>query len=284
MAVAVGIYQRLLDGIASIDAEALRRLAKLKLADTLARVHWRFLGCLGLGIGLGIVLMLKVVRLPHLLETTPKFVYAVFFGLVLASCLVLTRRASSWGPRQIVMAVLGTAAGFAVVNLVPVSTPDAGWFIFLCGAVAICAMLLPGISGSFVLLILGKYELMMNAVSGLLHLDLSQLSVVVPFGLGCLVGIAAFSRFLGWLLRRWHDPVLAFLIGLLFGSLWRIWPYQELKTVIVRDKPRVVEAIPFWPESFEVSVLLLMIAGLAIVFTIEIVAARRRSAVALVRA
>jgi putative membrane protein len=162
------------------------------------------------------------------------------------------------------------------VNIVPVSTPDSPSFLFACGAVAICAMLLPGISGSFILLILGKYAYVLNAVEGLMRFDASQLKVVIPFALGCLTGLAAFSRFLGWLMRKWHDTVLAGLSGLLLGSLWRIWPYQHLDRQVVRGKMKVVEAHAYWPDSFEASVLGLMIAGFLVVVVIELVATKRR--------
>src|SRR5690606_22651203 len=140
-------------------------------------------------------------------------------------------------------------------------------FRFLCGMLCISAMLLPGISGSFVLLILGKYEYVLNAVVRLISLDLSQLQIVLPFALGCLAGMAAFARFLSWLMRRWQDTVMCGLSGLLVGSLWRIWPYQELKQELVRGKLKTVEARAFWPETFDASVLVLMLLGLVTVLS-----------------
>jgi putative membrane protein len=275
MAIAVGIYTKLLAGIASVNSHSVRALLTLKLRRAFEILHWRFLGSLLAGIFLGVVVMLKVVRLPLLLETQPTLVYAVFFGLVFASALVLTRRIPAWNALRVALVLVGAAVGYSVVNLVPVDTPDSPAFVFLCGVFAICAMLLPGISGSFILLILGKYEYVIGALDGLLRGDLSQLRVIVPFGLGCLLGIAAFSRFLGWLLHKWHDPVLAFLIGLLFGSLWRIWPYQHLTRIEVRGKMRVVGAEPFWPDPFDASVVALILVGLGIVLAIEYVASRR---------
>ena len=173
---------------------------------------------------------------------------------------------------------LSIAVGFAIVNIVPVSTPDSTVFVFVCGMVAICAMLLPGISGSFVLLILGKYEHVLNALEGLLRFDLAQLKVVVPFALGCLTGLAVFSRLLGWLMRKWHDTVLAGLSGLLLGSLWRIWPYQHLDRQLVRGKMKVVEAHAYWPDSLGLTVLSLMVTGFLVVVVIEYVATQRRAA------
>jgi putative membrane protein len=277
MAVALGIYSRLLAAIASANAHFVRALARFDLRRALDILHWRFLTCLVGGIGLAVVVMIKVVKLPHLIDTQPMLVYAVFFGLVLASCFVLIRRISAWDAGKALLLLAGVAIGWGVVNLVPVSTPEDTGFVFLCGAVAICAMLLPGISGSFVLLILGKYEYVIDSLDALLHGDLGQLRVIVPFAIGCLVGLAAFARLLGWLLYKWHEPVLAFLTGLLLGTLWRIWPYQHLEKVEVRGKLKVIGAEPFMPGSFDVPVLLLVLAGLLAVVAIEWVAERRKT-------
>ncbi len=276
MAVACGIYEELLAAINSIDKAAIQALLRLRFAEVLSRVHFRFVACLGFGIALAVVVMIKVVGLPRLLQEHPTLVYAVFFGLVLASVFVLARRIPTWNASRFGAMALGAVLGFAVVNLVPVSTPENPLFLFVAGMVAICAMLLPGISGSFILLILGKYEYVIGAVERLIHFDLSALGVVVPFALGCLVGIAAFSRFLGWLLRRWHDTMIALLSGLLVGSLWRIWPFQHLVYQEVRGKMKVVEATPFWPESLDFTVVGLMIAGLLAVAAVEWIASRRR--------
>ena len=113
-----------------------------------------------------------------------------------------------------------------------------------------------------------------------MHADLSALAVVIPFGLGCVVGIAAFSRFLGWLLKRWHDTVVAGLTGLLIGSLWRIWPYQDLTKIEVRGKTKVIEATPFWPEGLDLAVVGLVIAGVVAVLAVEWLARARQPSAA----
>jgi putative membrane protein len=275
MAVACGIYMELLAAINSINGRALQALARLRFGELLQVVHWRFMVSLGLGIGLAFVVMLRVVGLPRLLQEHPTEVYAVFFGLVLASVFVLARRVEGWTAGRVGAGVVGAALGFAIVNLVPVATPDNPAFVFLCGVIAICAMILPGISGSFVLLILGKYEYVISSVERLMHFDLGALAVVVPFAAGCVVGLASFSRLLSWMLARWHQPMLAGLTGLLVGSLWRIWPFQEVVQQEVRGKLKVVSATPFWPTSFQPGVLGLVLAGLAAVVAVEILAARR---------
>jgi putative membrane protein len=274
MALAMGIYRQLLVAIASVGGDSLRHLVAGRLRAAWAPIHGRFLLSLAIGIGLGVALMVKIVRLPELIESRPQQVYAVFFGLVLASAFVLARGIPAWPPRRWVAFASGIAAGLAVVNLVPVDTPDGGWFLFLSGVVAICAMVLPGISGSFVLLILGKYAFVLAAVSRL------DLGVILPFAGGCLVGITTFSRVLAWTLARWHDTVLAALVGLLVGSLWRIWPYQELTTMVVRGKVRALGARPVLPDALDAEVVALALAGVGAIALLEGLAARRRTAAA----
>ena len=278
MAVALGIYHQLLAAITSLDKEAVGHILRVDLKKALARVHWRFLLALLVGVGLGIALMVKVVKLPEMVEATSPhrpLVYAIFFGMVLGSAATLSRHLKQWTAMRGGAVLLGAVIGFGIVNLVPVDTPEHPAFIFLCGAVAICAMLLPGISGSFILLILGKYAYVLAAVGAF------DLIVILPFAIGCLVGLLSFSRLLKWLLDRWHDTMLAALIGLLLGSLWRIWPYQTLTEVVVRDKPRVIGATPFLPDHFEPSLAIGFVAGIVFVVGIEIYASRRSAASAL---
>lgn len=275
MAVACGIYMDLLAAINSVNARALRAVLKFRFKEALEVLHWRFMVSLGLGLALAFVVMLRIVGLPRLLQEHPTQVYAVFFGLVLASVFVLARRVEKWNGARIAAGVVGTGVGFAIVNLVPVATPENPAFVFLCGMIAICAMLLPGISGSFVLLILGKYEFVLGAVERLMRFDLSALAIVVPFAAGCVVGLASFSRLLSWLLSRWQQTMLAGLTGLLVGSLWRIWPFQEVVQQEVRGKMKVVSATPFWPSGFEGGVFALIVAGVAAVLLVEVIAARR---------
>jgi putative membrane protein len=276
MAVALGIYGQLLAAINSVASRgALRALRGMRVRELLAVVHWRFLASLAAGLAVGIGIMVKVVGLPEMVTATAPerpAVYAIFFGMVIASCVSMGRTIKEWKPVRIASLVVGTVVGFVVVNLVPVQTPDHPLFIFLCGVIAICAMLLPGISGSFLLLILGKYSHVLGAVGRF------DLAVLVPFALGCLTGLLSFSRVLSWLLRRWYQTVLAGLIGLLLGSLWRIWPYQRIEEVVVDGKSRVIGATAHLPETFDVKLVALFLAGIALVQLIEWYA-RRRSTV-----
>ncbi len=272
MAVIMGIYSELLAAISSINARFLRELARLQVKSSLGLLHWRFLVSLVTGVGLGVGFMVKIVRLPELLNSKPQPVYAVFFGLVAASAIVLLRKLPGLTKARVASFVGGAAAGFLVVNLVPVSTPEHPFFVFLCGMASICAMLLPGISGSFMLLILGKYEYILGAVS---HLDILAL---LPFAFGALIGITGFARILDWLLRRFPHAMLAMLAGLLVGSLWRIWPYQQLDKMAVHGKMKVVAATPFLPSAPEWTIIGLAVIGFAAVLAIEWAATRKSGA------
>ena len=161
---------------------------------------------------------------------------------------------------------LGTLLGWLVVNLVPTTTPDDAWFIFLSGALAITAMILPGISGSFILLILGKYAYIFDAIG---HF---RFTVIIPFALGIATGLALFSRFLEWLLRIHRQGTIMVIIGILIGSLWLIWPFQNRVYVEVRGKLQLLGSTPQLPDNIDNTVLLsvaLMVAGFIVVLVID---------------
>lgn len=274
MAVALGIYQELLAAITSINVRFLVALLRRDFRGAIAIVHWRFIACLGLGLVAALVVMGKIVKLPQMTIDNPKPVYAVFFGLVLASAVVLVRGIKSWDATKVIALPIGALVGYVIVTLVPVDTPEGAHYMFLYGVIAIIAMILPGISGSFILLVLRKYE---YVISSLLELNLA---VIVPFALGCAVGLSLFSRVLGWLLHRWEGVMLSGLTGLLFGSLVRIWPYQNVVKKVVHGKERVLSADAFMPETLEASVIVLAVLGFISVLALEFVATRRRRQVA----
>ena len=176
MALILGIYERLLRAIRSFDKDWLSLIVKGRFGAALSRNDLPFLAALGAGILAALLFFTHVVPLPKLIVSHPEQVYGLFFGLILASVFILMGAVERYGPREIAMTLLGVAAGFTIVNLVPVETPDSAWFIFLCGFVAISAMLLPGISGSFILLILGKYAYIIDALG---HFDLAVIAVFV---------------------------------------------------------------------------------------------------------
>ena len=273
MALILGIYERLLASIRSFDGAWLRDLAHMRWASALARNDLLFLLPLLAGIVSAILFFTRVVPLPALIVSHPEIVYGLFFGLILASILILMGEVTHYGAREIVITFAGAGLGLAVVNMVPLETPIAGWFIFLCGFLAICAMLLPGISGSFVLLILGKYAYIIHA------LGTFDLFVIATFAAGAVSGLAAFSRVVTWLLRHYRQPTLLLIKGMLIGSLWVIWPFQERVYTDMQGKNLLISTRPVWPLELTGSTVLLSLslalAGFALVVVIHRAAGHR---------
>ena len=271
MAFILGIYHRLVDAIRAFDATLVRLLLARRFRDAGAHVDLALIVPLGLGVVAALVFFTRVVPLPRLIESHPELVYGLFFGLIVASIVVLLR--SLGGVRTVEWAAVlaGAVAGFGIVNLVPVSTPDAPWFIALSGALAISAMLVPGVSGAFILLILRKYAYVFD---GLGRLDPG---IVVPFAIGVVAGLMAFSRVLAWLLRERYRATLLAICGVLIGSLWVVWPFQERRFEIVRGEHRLLSSDPVWPSAADDTTLgafALMAAGAALVAAMHGLAGR----------
>ena len=202
MAFILGIYRRLIDAIRAFDTSLVRLLLAGRFRDAIRHVDVSLLAPLTVGIFAALLFFTRVVPLPRLIESHPELVYGLFFGLIVASIVVLIRSLGAIRPREWVAGLFGVAVGFGIVNLVPVSTPDAPWFIALSGTLAISAMLVPGISGSFVLLILRKYAYVFDGIGRF------DPAIVIPFGIGVVVGLVAFSRVLAWLIREWYRVTL----------------------------------------------------------------------------
>lgn len=226
-----GIYEELVGSINSINGTAVKLLFKGKFRDFWKHINGNFLVSLVAGILISIMSLAKLMT--YLLNYEPIPTWAFFFGLIVASSVFMLRDIKGWKGKDFVMLVLGIILGVVVCTLSPTQTPDALWFIFLSGAIAICAMILPGISGSFILLILGKYEFMLSTLTKLLSGEgvLLDFAVVLVFILGALVGILAFSKFLHWLLARYHRSTLLVLVGFIIGSLVKVWPWSDMETV-----------------------------------------------------
>ena len=271
MALILGIYERLLRAIRSFDKDWLSLIVKGRFGAALSRNDLPFLAPLGAGILAALLFFTHVVPLPKLIISHPEQVYGLFFGLILASVVILMGAVERYGFGEVAMTLVGVAAGFAIVNLVPVETPDSAWFIFLCGFVAISAMLLPGISGSFILLILGKYAYIIDALG---HFDLAVIAVFVA---GMASGLVVFSRVIVWLLSRYHQPTLLVIKGILIGSLWIIWPFQERVFETVRGKDRLVGSSPVLPDAVDGTVLAAfawMALGIGVVLLLNRLAGR----------
>ena len=274
MALILGIYKRLLEAVRSFDTTLLRLIALRRFRDAAEHVDILFLLPLGAGILGAILFFTRVVSLPNLLREHPEQIYGLFFGLIVGSIVVLLRTLRPMRWRDFGCLVLGTFLGLAIVNVVPFETPVDAWFIFLSGALAICAMILPGISGSFILLLLRKYEHVLDAVG---HFDFA---VILPFALGAVCGLMVFSRLLVWLLKHYYRVTLTTIIGMLVGSLWLLWPFQARSYELVRGKQQLVHSTPVWPADpggGEALAGALCIAGIAAVVIIHMLARRTRA-------
>lgn len=241
MALIVGIYSRLIHAIKSFDIKFFKQLLTLKFKEALNEVHWRFMVMLLSGIFCAVLFFTKVVPLQIYMFTNPELVFGLFFGLIVGSIVVLAKAIDGFNWAHVVMILLGTAIGFWVVTLVPTDTPESPLFVFVSGSIAICAMILPGISGSYLLLILRKYDFILSQIGKLGSGEtVNALLALLPFVLGAVVGLALFSRVLSWLLDRYEGKTLAVLIGFLIGSLYVIWPYQNRTYEEIISKKKIV--------------------------------------------
>lgn len=274
MALLLGIYQRLLEAIRSFDVTLLRMISRGNWRLAFSHVDMALLLPLGVGISAALLFFTRVVSLPQLIQSDPEAVFGFFFGLIAASIVVLLKSLHRFESFDYLLLAAGGVVGWLVVNIVPVSTPEASWFIVFSGALAISALLLPGISGSFILLILKKYTYILNAIGNF------DLSVIIPFALGAALGLITFSRVLSWLLRHFYQRALATIVGVLIGSLWVIWPFQDRTYEIVRDKPRLVSSNPVWPSEYDSTVLIsfaLLALGIALASCFHLVSRGHRS-------
>ena len=232
----MGIYDEFVGSIASINAEAMKLLFKGQFKAFWKHINGTFLVSIVLGIGISVVLLAGLMQ--TLLTVYPIQTWAFFFGLIVASSIFILRGISGWKLREVLCLILGGVLGVTVCTLSPTQTPDALWFIFLSGAIAICAMILPGISGSFILLILGKYQYIMAAISGLVAGENfgQNLLILCVFLVGAVVGILGFSKFLHWLLARWNKETLIVLAGFIIGSLVKVWPWSNAEALAQAER------------------------------------------------
>ena len=237
----MGIYDEFVGSIASIDAEAVKMVFKGRFRDFWKHINGNFLLSLVIGIGVSVVAIAGMMQM--LLKQHPIQTWAFFFGLIVASSIFILKGISGWKMREGGLLAFGIALGAIVCTLSPTNTPDDLWFIFISGALAICAMILPGISGSFILLILGKYEYIMGRITELTSGTNvgSNLLILGVFMLGAVVGILGFSKFLHWLLARWNKETLVVLAGFIIGSLVKVWPWSNTEAIIKAQFPAVAE-------------------------------------------
>ena len=265
IALIVGIYEELVNSIKSVNLHALKLLFTFKFADFWRQINGSFLLSVVSGILISIYSLAKLVT--FLLENHPVMIWAFFFGLVLSSIYYVVKNVSEWNVMNVFMFLVGTAVAYYITIVTPTSTTNDLWFIFLSGAIAICAMILPGISGSFILLLLGKYEYMMSAVKNL------DIFLLVVFAAGALVGIVLFSRLLSYLLANFYNITISLLSGFMLGSLNKVWPWK-LPVSYAPDGSVLTER-NILPDAYMWEGIVLILVGVAVVVILETVSSRK---------
>jgi putative membrane protein len=240
-----GIYEELINSIKSVNLSSLKLLFQFKLKDFWKAVNGNFLLALISGIALSFVSLAKLIK--YLLGEHPILIWSFFFGLIVASAIVIAKKITSWKLNTIIAMLVGVGIAYSITVITPAEAPTSYWFLFLSGALAICAMILPGISGAFILVLLGSYDYILGALSGF------KLDVIAVVGIGAVTGILAFSNVLSWLFKKYHNMTIALLSGFMIGSLNKVWPWKETITTRIDrhgvEKPIVQENI--LPDTFE---------------------------------
>ncbi len=267
-----GIYEELINSIKSFNIVFVNKLFKEGIAPAWKHVNGNFLVAVLTGVLISIFSLARLFS--WLLDNYQLMVWAFFFGLIVGSAIHVGRQISRWNGFSIFMLLAGTAIAFFITVAAPATTPQAHWFIFISGAIAISAMILPGISGSFILLLLGKYEFMLNVIRDL------QVSYLGVFAAGCAVGLIAFSNVIAWLFRHFRNATLALLTGFMIGSLNKLWPWKEVIETRIDSHGQTVPFLErsISPYRFEAlydlqpqlgPVILLALTGLAIILIFE---------------
>jgi putative membrane protein len=293
MAFIFGIYEELINSIKTIgQRDFIDAAVHFRLREAIALINWTFLMPLGLGVVAAIFTLAGL--LEYFLSHQPVFLWSFFFGLIIASVIVIAGRIQRWTWGLVSAMLLGTVGTYLLVNLVPSQTPDTWWFYILTGALASAAMILPGISGAYILVMLGKYQTVLGAVN---QRDFITLGLIA---LGAAIGLVTFAQILGWLFKRYHDYTVAVLMGLLLGSLRKVWPWKVDVSWLTDDAGQyalehgeriVTEQINILPDlSTPAGMMELLVAlalaglGIGVVLILERVASRSGSGVTAVNA
>jgi putative membrane protein len=265
-----GIYEQLLEAISSIDGTFFKCLLSFKLKEAFSRVHLKFLLVLLAGVGTSVLVFARLMH--FLIYEYPIPTWGMFFGLIGASIIILGKEIESFfSVKSLFWVVLGAVLAFVIVGLIPVTTPEYFWWIFICGLIAIMAMILPGLSGSFLLLILGKYQYITGAIKN--PFSSENFLILCVFAAGAITGILGFSKVLNHFLKHFRSQTIAILTGILIGSLRKVWPWKEvLETVNIRGKVKVLRDQNILPTQFDLEFSLaitLIILGFVSVLILE---------------
>ena len=282
-----GIYQELIDSINNVNLSVLKTLKKEGLKAAWQQVNGSFLLALLTGIGISILTFSKVIT--HLLETQPILVWSFFFGLIIASIALIWKETSNWKIVDILALIIGIALSYYITIARPVSSPDSYWYLFLSGFIAIIAMILPGISGAFILLLMGSYETVIGTINqfrdGLVNLNTEVLGQAIlklsVFAIGAIIGLKSFSKVLHWMFEKHKNTTLALLIGFMASSLNKVWPWKQVLETRINSHGEVVPYIDksILPQNFDgqpqiLTAITLAIIGFIVIFGMEKLAAK----------
>lgn len=268
-----GIYEELINTINQVNFSAVKTLKNDGFAKAWQQINGNFLLALLSGILISFFTLMRLVK--WLLENHPILLWAFFFGLVLASILFVGKQIKKWNIATVVILLAGAFVAYYITTLPPLATNGSPLFLFFCGALAICAMILPGISGAFILVLLGAYKIVSDATH---DFDFKTLAILAG---GAVFGLLSFSRLLKWLFNHYENLTLALLTGFILGSLNKIWPWKKvLETKMVGDKEIILREESISPFSFEANPQLwgaigLAIAGFATILILEKLAAKK---------
>jgi len=282
-----GIYERLLNVIKSLGPELYKGWKSGGIRGAWTALDGNFITSLMAGMVGGIVI--GVFLITYLLETFPLHVWSYFFGLILVSALFVGRQIKTWNGMRIASLTAGTAIAYYITIAVPAPGNPELWFVFVSGAIAISSLLLPGISGSFVLLLMGMYSYVIPTVKEALKtFGAEELLILLVFACGMLAGMVIFSRVISWTFKHYHDMTLAALTGFLIGSLNKIWPWQQVLTTMQKENGEtvVVYSKSVLPSTFSglqdnflygndphvAGCIILMVLGFATVYLAEMYA------------
>lgn len=282
-----GIYQELIDSINNVNLSVLKTLKKEGLKAAWQQVNGSFLLALLTGIGISILTFSKVIT--HLLETQPILVWSFFFGLIIASIALIWKETSNWKMVDILALIIGIALSYYITIARPVSSPDSYWYLFLSGFIAIIAMILPGISGAFILLLMGSYETVIGTINqfrdGLVNFNTEVLGQAIlklsVFAIGAIIGLKSFSKVLHWMFEKYKNTTLALLIGFMAGSLNKVWPWKQVLETRINSHGEVVPYLDksILPQNFDgqpqiLTAISLAIIGFIVIFGMEKLAAK----------
>jgi putative membrane protein len=276
IALLTGIYEEFIDALKSFST-VFPVIKKGGIKDAWKHINGNFLAVLCSGMAVGIAALLKLIK--YLLEFQSIPIWSFFFGLIIVSSIFVGKTVNKWNPPQFIALLIGAVLVYWITSSAPTEAYSSLLFVFVAGMLAICAMILPGISGSFILVLLGMYTFIIDSLSEF------NISVIVIFGLGCIIGLVSFTHLLSYLLKKHHDITLALLTGFMIGSLNKIWPWKRtLSTMTDRHGdivPKLQENI--LPQSMEVDpqlnvAIICAIAGFFSIFLIEKIAAKQNTA------